>query len=155
MDRTFIYYATTTREVIIAGYIKELLLDYALNRLNVDLRSDLSIAIQSAFDSQVFSALDFAWFEYYLEGYTAKEIADMQNLVPFYVLGRPITTDDVEIALERVFTAVEVHSGYNDNILVNKVEKDKQYRRSGVRELRDFLLDHGQHFMSHDVRGTK
>lgn len=136
-----------------AGYIKELLLDYALNRLNVDLRSDLSIAIQSAFDSQVFSALDFAWFEYYLEGYTAKEIADLQNLVPF--LGINTTTEQVEIALERVFIAVEEHSGYNDSILVNKVERDKQYRRSGVRELREFLLDHGQHFMTHDVRGTK
>ena len=136
-----------------AGYIKELLLDYALNRLNVDLRSDLSIAIQSAFASNVFSALDFAWFEYYLEGYTAKEIADLQNIVPF--LGRLVTTDQVEAALERVFIAVEEHSGYNDNVLVNKVERDKQYRRSGVRELGDFLLDHGQHFMSHDVRGAK
>jgi hypothetical protein len=136
-----------------AGYIKELLLDYALNRLNVDLRSDLSIAIQSAFASDVFSALDFAWFEYYLEGYTAKEIADLQNLIPF--LGINTTTEQVEAALERVFTAVETHSVYNDNILVNKVERDKAYRRSGVRELREFLLDHGQHFMSHDVRGAK
>lgn len=136
-----------------SGLIKELLLDYALNRLNVDVRSDLSIAIQSTFKSNIFSARDFKWFEYYLEGYTSKEIADLQNIVPF--LGKLVTTEQVDIALERVFIAVEEHSGYKDSILVNKVERDKQYRRSGVRELREFLLDHGQHFMTHDVRGTK
>lgn len=135
------------------GYIKELLLDYGLNRLHVDLRSDLSISIQSAFESGVFNALDFAWFEFYIEGYTAKEIADLQNLVPGFTL---ITTEIVEVSLERVVTAIETLSGYNDDILIHKVERDRQYRRSGVRELKDFLSAHGQDYMSHDIdRGTK
>ena len=129
-----------------SGYIKELLLDYGLNRLHVDLRSDLSIAIQSAFYSGVFSGRDFAWFEYYLAGYTAKEIADLQTFT---------TTEQVETTLSRIFTAIGYYSGYSDDVLVNKVERDKQYRRSGIRELKDFLLQHGQSYMSHDVKGTK
>ena len=135
-----------------AGYVKELLLDYALHRLNIDLRSDLSLAIQSAFQSHIFRSEEFTWFEYYLRGYTAKEIADLQNATHTIL---PVTTTVIEQTLERIFTAIEVHSGYSDALLIHKVDRDKQYRRSGVRELETFLLAHGKEYMSHEVRGAK
>lgn len=117
------------------------MLDYALNRLSVDMRSDLTIAIQDALLSGVFTPQDIKKLDLYLQGYTASEIAIIYT----------ITTNEVEETLERIFTAIEELSGYDDDLLIRKVEANKQYRRSGISELRAFLTVHGKHFMSHGV----
>ena len=125
-----------------AGLVKELLLDYALNRLNVDMRSDLTIAIQSALLSGVFSKTDAAYLNLYLAGYSAVEIAQLYST----------TTDKIEIVLERLFVAIEEQSGYTDEGLVRKLESSpKHYRRSGIQEMRNFLTAHGKRYITHGV----
>ncbi len=120
-----------------AGLIKEKLLDYALNRLPLDERSDLTIAIQN-----VLSSLDIRhslYLRLYLSGYTARDIGRMTN----------ITTDQVEIVLERVMNAIEVESGYTDEVFIHKLELDPRYRKSGIRELKALLITHGKQFTEH------
>lgn len=126
-----------------SGYIRELLLDFSLNRLPVDLRSDLAIAIQQALHS-VFTKTEAKYLDLYLAGYTAQEIAQLKNK----------TTEYIEQTLQRICTAIEETSGYRDDVLIRKVERDKHYRRSGVRELRTFLTVHGKDFNTHDVKGV-
>lgn len=124
-----------------AGLVKELLLDYALNRLNVDLRSDLTIAIQGALLSGVFTTQDAAFLNLYLAGYSAVEIAQMYST----------TTDKVEIVLERLFVAIEEQSGYTDEGFTRKIELTHKYRKSGIQELRSFLTSHGRKYITHGV----
>lgn len=125
-----------------AGLVKELLLDYALNRLNVDMRSDLTIAIQSALLSDVFTITDAKVLDMYLAGYTADEIA-----ARFMML-----TVLVEARLERIFTAIEEHSGYTDESFIHKLESTNKYRKGGIRELDRFLDLHGKSYTAHDMK---
>jgi len=124
-----------------AGLVKELLLDYALNRLNVDMRSDLTIAIQSALLS--FTQVDARMLNLYLSGYTAQEIATMFIRV---------TTADVEATLERMFTAIEEQSGYTDDNFIHKLESSNKYRKGGIRELNTFLGLHGKSYTAHEMK---
>src|SRR5437868_5847929 len=123
-----------------AGLVKELLLDYALNRLNVDMRSDLTIAIQSALVS--FTHRDAEYLDKYLSGYNAVEIAAQ------YIE----TTAHIEAALERIFTAIEEHSGYTDQSFVHKLELTKKYRKGGIRDLNTFLALHGRSYTAHEMK---
>jgi hypothetical protein len=123
-----------------AGLIKELLLDYALNRLHVDVRSDLTIAIQSALLS--FTQREALYLDMYLSGYNAIEIA-----------ARFIdTTEHVEGVLERIFTAIEEQSGYTDDNFIHRLELTKKYRKGGIRELHSFLALHGKSYIAHEMR---
>lgn len=124
-----------------AGLVKELLLDYALNRLNVDMRSDLTIAIQSALSS--FTQIDARMLNLYLSGYTSEEIARM------FIR---ITTAEVEVILERIFTAIETYSGYTDQSFVHKLELTKKYRKGGIRDLNIFLELHGKTYIAHEMK---
>ena len=125
-----------------SGLIKELLLDYALNRLNVDLRSDLTVSIQNVFSSSVFTKVDVRILNLYLSGYTSKEIASM-----FIVR----TVTEIEETLERIFTAIEAQSGYTDQIFLNKIELTKKYRKHGIDKLGIFLVEHSKHYGKHDI----
>ena len=124
-----------------AGLIKELLLDASLNRIPVDMRSDLIISIQSAFTSKVLSSQDIKILDYYLEGYSANEIAEM----------RITTTEEIENTLERIFTTIEGHSGYTDESFMRKLETSKKYRKSGIRALRLFLQQHSKEYRKHGI----
>lgn len=124
-----------------AGLIKELLLDASLNRISVDLRSDLIISIQSAFASKVLNSKDIKILDYYLEGYTADEIAAIYTT----------TTSDIEEILARIFTTIEGHSGYTDDGFIRKIETSKKYRKSGIRALRLFLQQHGKEYRKHGI----
>jgi len=123
-----------------AGLIKELLLDYSLNRLNVDTKSDLAIAIQSALLN--FTRIDAEYLNLYLSGYTAIEIAAK------YIS----TTAEVESTLERIFTAIETHSGYTDQSFIHRLESTNKYRKGGIRDLYTFLALHGQTYIEHEIR---
>lgn len=125
-----------------AGLIKELLLDYSLNRLSVDTRSDLTIAIQHALTSGAFKIRDITMLNLYLSGYTAKDIAAMT-----VTLSEP----EIEAILERIFIAIEYTSGYTDEGLVHKLELTKRYRKSNLSKLELFLQDHGKHYTFHDL----
>lgn len=121
--------------------IKELLLDYGLNRLNVDLRSDLTIAIQTALTSSVFNNTDARVLNLYLSGYTAGEIA----------LKYMMLTALVELRLERIFTAIEQYSGYTDSNFIKRLELTNKYRQGGIRDLSNFLVEHSKHYTRHEI----
>lgn len=125
-----------------SGYVKELLLDLAIDRLSIDQRADLSIAIRQTCLSGVFSAADLHYLQLYLQGYTAQDIAEQHMK----------TTEYVEIILTRLFTAIEHYSGYTDDILINKVINSKKYRRSGIPKLQQLLHMHGKQFMTHELQ---
>lgn len=123
-----------------AGLVKELLLDYALNRLSVDLRSDLTIALQSALLS--FTPREIKYLDMYLSGYNAVEIA------AHYIQ----TTESVNKTLERIFIAIEETSGYTDENFIHKLELSKRYRKGGIRELDYFLSAHSKDYFSHEMK---
>lgn len=124
-----------------AALVKELLLDYALNRLTVDMRSDLTIAVQSALSSSVFTYNDVRILNMYLSGYTAEEIA----------LQFMIETRMIELQLQRIFTAIEAYSGYTDDEFIHKLELTKKYRKGGMRDLNAFLQEHSKHYTAHEL----
>lgn len=124
-----------------AGLVKELLLDYSLNRLSIDMRSDITIAIQSALSSDVFTINDARILNMYLAGYTAEEIA----------LHFMIITTLVEDRLERILTAIEQYSGYTDESFIHKLESTNKYRKRSIHELDIFLKEHSKHYLAHDI----
>lgn len=122
--------------------IKELMLDYSLNRLSIDLRSDLTIAIQNVLLSGAFNAAEVGYLNLYLSGYTAHDIAMMVIT---------IHESEIEAILERLFTAIEQTSGYTDQSFVHKLELSKKYRKPGISKLQDFLQSHGKSYSFHDL----
>ncbi len=124
-----------------SGLIKEYLLDMSLNRLPVDMKSDLAIAIQNVYKSGVFSIREFEYLDLYLAGYNAIEIAARYNTL----------TQSIESTLERLFIAIEEQSGYTDDGFIRRLEINRQHRLSGIRELKLLLMAHGKKFQNHDV----
>ena len=122
-----------------AGLVKELLLDYAVNRVGVDVRSDLTIAIQTALLS--FGRTEAIYLNLYLSGYTAQEIAQKTTGI----------TEEVEQTLQRIFTAIEHTSGYTDQNFINRLQLTKKYRKAGIEALNAFLIKHGQQYAIHEL----
>lgn len=122
-----------------AGWIKELLLDYGLNRLSIDQRSDISTAINDLINAGVFKRQDIKILDLYIAGYTATEIAE--QLIT--------TTDMIEATLVRVFRAVESASGYTDSSFIRKASL--RYTERKLSDLSLFLAKHGQRFHTHDT----
>ena len=118
-----------------AGWIKELLLDYGLNRLSIDQRSDISTAISSLISAGVFTIYDIESLDMYISGYNAIEIA-----AHFHT-----TTDVIETNLTRILRAIETASGYTDTTFVHRVSTRKN-------ELSLFLIKHGQRFHTHELK---
>lgn len=125
-----------------AGIIKELMLDFSLNRLNVDMRSDLIVAIQSILLSHTFTYREIEYLNMYLSGYNAIEIA------AHYLKH----TEEIEAVLERVFSAIEHESGYTDQSFIHKLELSNKYRKGKIRDLSSFLVLHGKSYLTHDIK---
>ncbi len=123
-----------------AGWIKELMLDYGLNRLSIDQRSDISTAIDGLIDAGVLKERDIEILHSYIAGYTATEIA--QNLLT--------TTDIVEADLVRVFRAIETASGYTDTAFVRKIGL-RPGSEARLLDLSIFLIKHGQRYHTHET----
>ncbi len=123
-----------------AGWIKELMLDYGLNRLSIDQRSDISTAIDGLITAGVLKPRDIEILHSYIAGYTATEIA--QNLLT--------TTDVIEADLIRVFRAIESASGYTDTSFVRKVRL-RLNSESRLTDLSIFLIKHGQRYHAHET----
>jgi hypothetical protein len=120
-----------------AGWMKELMLDYGLNRLSIDQRSDISTAISTLISAGVITNNDINVLHSYIAGYTAIEIAQQEQT----------TTDQVEAQLTRIFRAIEYASGYTDSSFIQRA---KQQYNARMAELSAFLLKHGQRFYTHD-----
>jgi len=121
------------------GWLKELMLDYGLNRLGVDQRSDISNAISSLYLAGVFSYFDLHVLNDYIAGYNAPEIAQIYNT----------TTDIIEQTLTRMLTAISTVSGYTDERFINTIAN--QYTSVRKARLIEFLSKHGQRFFIHDL----
>ncbi len=122
-----------------AGWIKELLLDYGLNRLSIDQRSDISTAINTLVEAGVLKPRDIMILHSYVAGYTATEIAEQLVTV----------TDEIDSILQRVFRAIETASGYTDTAFIRKARL--RYSESRLVDLSSFLIKHGQRYHNHDV----
>lgn len=122
-----------------SGLIKELLLDYGMNRLSIDQRSDITTAIESLYTANVLSNDDLIILNEYISGYTAIEIAHRYRRV----------TGEIENQLIRIFQAIEYASGYTDTNFVRRIEKS--YSRYKINRLNTFLMEHGKHFLIHDL----
>lgn len=123
-----------------AGLIKELLLDYGLNKLSIDQRSDISIAITKLFHSGVITQQDIDILNKYISGYTAQEIGQQ------YLL----SSSEIEATLSRLVLAIETISGYTDQTLIQTALRQKRSIFK-VTALQRFLTKHGQHFNTHDI----
>jgi len=121
------------------GWLKELILDYGLNRLSIDQKSDLSNAISTLYTSGIFAYTDLRILNDYVSGYTAPEIA----------LRHMTTTDVIENILNRMFTAISTVSGYTDERFIESFAR--QYPITRKQKLAEFLLKHGQRFFTHDI----
>lgn len=119
-----------------AGYIKELLIDLSMNRLPIELRSDLIVAIQQVINSGAFSAREIKYLDLYLCGYSSEEIA-----AQFIT-----TTDIINESLSRIMTAIEHTSGYTDITLYRRIQLLGKYSRIKLQTLKDFLMQHGEVF---------
>jgi len=125
-----------------SGVIKELMLDFSLNRLSVDMRSDLIVAIQTVLASHVFTYQEIEYLNMYLSGYNAIEIA------AHYLKH----TEEIESTLERIFTAIEHQSGYTDQNFIHKLELSNRYRKGKLRDLSTFLVLHGKSYLAHEIK---
>lgn len=124
-----------------AALTKELLLDYGMNLLSLDTRTDLSTAIQELQNAGVFNDLDIIILHLYLSGYTSDEIKTM--------LVKP--DSNVDERLYRIINAISFAAGYTDEQLIKKVDKDVNYARSRIAVLRAYLQTHGEDFTTHTV----
>lgn len=127
-----------------AAWIKELLLDYGLNRLSIDQKNDIASAIDGLIKSRVLSYID-AWILHaYVAGYTAEEIASL-----LYTIQWHITTEQVENELQRMMLAVGTASGYTDDLIIERA-KQTQFRTKIPRFI-TFLQQHSTTYMEHDL----
>lgn len=124
-----------------SGYVKELLLDLALNRLPSEQKSDMIQAIEKGIYGHVFTLRDVLILCKYITGYTAQEIGVELH----------ITTEAIELTLARIIRSIETLSGYTDVSLVRRAESNGRYTKGKLNQMSLFLLKHGQRFMSHDV----
>jgi hypothetical protein len=127
-----------------SAYCKELLLDLAMNRLPIDLRTDLIVAIQDVINSRVFTRREIEYLDRFLQGYDSIEIAQ------HYLT----TSDIVEQALSRIMEAIEYTSGYTDMLLYRKIQMLGKYSRSKLLTFKDFLMKHGEVFSIKEIYGT-
>src|SRR5690349_19840198 len=129
-----------------AGLIKELMLDYAMNRLSIDQRSDITTALQSLISAGVIPDNELKILNEYLSGYTAEEIAIEQYT----------TTEVIEKILGRLFIALETASGYTDEGFTERV-KQMSYPKTKIKLFSSFLNIYGAQFINHEpiARGFK
>jgi hypothetical protein len=123
-----------------SAWIKQLLLDYGLNRLSIDQKSDIVSAIDGLIKARVLSYNDLQILNLYISGYTATEIANMHI---------QSSTARIEAILTRVVMAIGTGSGYTDDQLVQRA---KQHQiRTKMPKFITFLQQHSTTFTEHDV----
>lgn len=129
--------------ITMAGYIKELLLDYGKSNLHSsepisDTVIDLEISIMKLVRGGVFKD-ELRYLSLYLAGYTSNEIANRFNL----------TTDVIETGLIRLLDAIEELTGYTDQSLVRRLAMSGKYHKSQLTKVSTFLKESG--FSYHDI----
>lgn len=123
-----------------AGLIKQLLLDYAINRLPFEQKTDIATAIHSLQQSRVLSDADLLLLDDYLSGYTVAEIAEQRIDI----------TENIEKNLIRIIHAIEHASGYTDINFIRRIRQEKKYSKTKIPALERYLHKYGQMFISHE-----
>jgi hypothetical protein len=109
--------------------MKQLLFDATLHRLPFELNADIISVVEQTLVSGVFSDQDIAWFDLYLSGYNACDIAE-----------RYITTEDkVIVVLERIIQAIAETSGYTDESFIHRLHKNRMLSKLQREKLRTVL----------------
>jgi len=115
-----------------AGLVKELYLDYSLNRLSIEERSDLSQAIELAYRNRLLQRRDIHILDMYLQGYTVKEIA----------LHCMLLSEKIQNILTRAFIILEVLTGYTDGQFILRIQN--KYTPAKIKKLEQFLFEYGR-----------
>ena len=120
--------------------MKQLLFDATLHRLSFELNADILSAVEQTLVSGVFSDQDIAWFDLYLSGYNARDIAD-----------RYITTEDkVSDVLHRVIQAIAHTSGYTDDNFINRIKRTRHISNQQWKKLGEVLKDYSADFLVYE-----
>ena len=125
-----------------AGYLKQLLLDCAQNKLPIEIKVDLLTAIEDTYHSGVYSLEDIYILDLYLQGYTVYEICTRTQT----------SLQQTQNILERLFETIATLSGYTDDKLIHLAESNKRYRTSALPMFSRFLNEYGHMFETHDVQ---
>jgi len=127
-----------------AAWIKELLLDYGLNRLSPDQKTDILTAIDGLIKSRALSPIDVWMIHAYIAGYTAEEIASL-----LYNIQWSITSEQVEKELYRMMVAIATASGYTDDILIQRAKRNKLPTKLAA--FTKFLDNTGKDYQRHSI----
>lgn len=131
-----------------AAWIKELLLDYGLNRLAIDQKNDIASAIDGLIKSRALATWDIQILDLYISGYTSEEIANTFVFsVHNYITALP--TEDIESILARVILAIATASGYTDDLIIRRAKENQI--RTKVPKFITFLQQHSTTYMEHDL----
>lgn len=117
-----------------AAYVKEILIDYAAGKLDINQRIDIALAIESLIKSKIINRKDLEILNAFLSGYCAEEI----GITVF------LSTETVASILIRLLTALEHASNYLDSDFVQKYEK--KYSPPQVNRMRQYLTKHSRTF---------
>lgn len=126
-------------EMIMASLVKELLADLAHNRLDIDTRITLVSTLEHLCLSKAFTKNDIILLNEFLCGYSAEELA----------LRHFLSTETVISTLSRLCVAVEFHSGYLDQSLLDRWAK--KYTPQQVERAKDYLQKYSKEFTYENV----
>lgn len=120
--------------------IKELLLDASLNKLSFELNADLISAVEKVLLSGVFTDQDIAWFDLYLCGYTAQDIAEWYTT----------TIDIVTASLNRLFLAIANTSGYTDESFIHRIKSARSITENQLRKIQHILDQQSNNYIEYE-----
>lgn len=123
-----------------AGLIKEILLDYGVNKLSVETAADIDLAVQHLYYGGVFSKHDLYILHSYISGFNAEEIGEMYRQ----------STNEVETRLGEIVEAIGEQLKVSDTQLINFARRN-QYPLSKMESFKVFLQEHGRQYRQHEV----
>lgn len=127
---------------MVAALCKELLFDLVSNKLSVEDRVSLNVAIEVLIKSGAVKKNELVLLDLYLSGYSAEEIAIVQFL----------STETVINILSRLLIAIEYESGYLDELFVQKMSH--KYSPRQITLLKKYLEKHGRTFTYETIPST-
>lgn len=130
-----------------AALMKELLLDYGMDKLSTEETADIDRAFKLVELGGAIHPHELAALKAYIYGYTAQEIAAGFTRMT----GTHVATNAVEHSLARTVQAIATVLYIEDEELVHKVNRNPKYAASRASLLKEFLEDHSQRFMQHSV----
>jgi hypothetical protein len=123
---------------------KELLLDYAINKLTVEEKADIENTISALYYNGALTGLQIKMLYAYIYGYTGEEIAQLFHM----------SIVEVEVQLTAAVTQIGNMLQVHDESLV-KFAKRNNYPPSKMEDFIVFLHVHGSVYKQHSVNTTQ